>query len=195
MYNTNVETEPEHNVLDIIAESLTSLQHGYHEGSKPGYQFSQQLLDFALQDPASGWLKSASQIDPDSIKVAADRLEATIDSEPALRKFTNDLEDLGVDEQARSRYSRAVKRLCELVHDDAVDNEGVRTRSIVRNTDLYELDEILSNEDLREWLRNRPGKPNIYDLQVAVVKATILNVAEKFQELLEQSESNPFSEN
>lgn len=175
-----------HDPLDLLGESMGSIAH---EGNKPKPSISDELLEFVNEDPVFGWLVNESKIDDDSIRIAADRLLIEVESEPSLRKYTRSLEDVGLDEEAESKFILAVKGVCKLVQNDLNKNKGLKFRNIIRNTDVDELNEVLGNEDIREWLKSRPGGVNVYDVQEAVVKATILVMAPRYMEMIQDLNS------
>jgi len=185
-----------HDILDVIGDRITSYTTGFHEGVPPSSRsfLVAELSDFITRDPVEGWLLNDSKISPEAIRKVISRLPQQLEDKPKVDIFFKALYGENWEPEIEKNYDGLVGNLCTAIGNDIRKNRGGKFKKIINRTSLSALEQILDNEDIRQWLKNRPGGPNIYDLEEAVVSATILHMAAIYDEYIQELEA-PRSEN
>jgi len=173
------EEDNRRSTLDIIGDRITYRSQYPHEGktpvSRPKVGIEKALN--VLQIPAiRDWLVNESQVSDAAIEKVIDSLPSDIAGSEAVIEYMYGVPVNSEHNEPLLDYDRLIMVMCRDIKKDLENNNGKKFREIIRQTDIMALDQILGNEDLRDWLLGK-DEVTVYDVEEAVVKATILNMA------------------
>lgn len=170
-------------LLDVVYESLRG--NGKLPRSEVGVLTTNKftnLENIIGAAPFNAWLLNDAQVSDESILLTTTKLTSGSVDPAVIGYFDRSVQG---DDRTGALYLRMIKSLCREVRKDVNENKGEKFRWIIKNTQLGGINDVVTIPEIKNWLfEEHENTPTVYDLEDAVVKATILHTAGIYAKLI-----------
>ncbi len=167
-------------LLHGVGDSLDITGIRRHDGNKPVIkQLPYDVTNLFELGPIVYWLLNDAHVSDEAILLVTETLPKELADTPTVQSLLSPdktLED--------NVYDDFVESLCKNIRKDLLENNGETIRKLIVISEAYILGEMLGNEDVRDKFAGM----DVYQLEQAVVKVTILSLARTHVELLDSLE-------